>query len=235
VIGINKPADEDLEKYLQNVIEKEGGLFMNKLSLNASDQSAFKLNKIGVKVYDVSDDYEKYAQCSEAKKHIPSLTKNAKKDIVWDEKSKKDLITKECYIANQTTLKPEWLYKAIDLTSNEWPEVFDVNKEIVASHLKNDPAKIELNTVFHSNFKLKNIKKKWALIRIDYVIEDANFNDANPKLNDFQWQSGTQKGRAQTCLQEAIRNTLQDPSINPKGKIIYSYYIKFANKSNSEE
>ena len=73
------------------------------------------------------------------------------------------------------------------------------------------------------------------MIRIDYAIEDAAFNDANAQLNDFKWQSGTQKGKTQTCLQEAIRNTLQDPSINPKGKIIYSYYIKFANTTNSEK
>lgn len=235
VIGMNKPVDEDLEEYLQKIIDKENGLFMNKLTLNAKDQSSFKLNKIDVKVYDVSDDYEKYAQCSEAKKHIPVLTKNSKKDLVWDENSKKDLITKECYTANQTTLKPEWIYKANDLTSNEWPEIFDVNKEIVAAHLKNDPAKVELNTVFHSNFKLKNVKKKGALIRVDYVIEDATFNDANQQLKDFSWSSGTQKSKENTSLSEAIRNSLQDPSINPKGKIIYSYYIKFANKTNSEE
>lgn len=234
VVGLNKAWNEELDKYVKNIIDKEDGLFMNNLTLNALDQSAFKLNKISVKVYDVSDDYEKYAQCSEAKTHIPVLTKNTKKDLVWDEKSKKDLITKECYSANQTTLKPEWIYKANDLTSNEWPEVFDVNQVIVAAHLKNDPGKVELNTIFHSNYKKKNIKSENALIRIDYVIENASFNDANPQLNDFQWQSGTQKGKTQTCLQEAIRNTLQDQSIKPKGKIIYSYYIKFANTTNSE-
>ena len=235
VVGLNKPWNEDLDKYVQNIIEKEDGLFMNKLTLNALDQSAFKLNKIGVKVYDVSEDYEKFAQCAEAKNHIPVLIKNAKKDLVWDEKSKKDLITKECYTANQNTLKPEWIYKPIDLSANTWEEFLDVNQEIISAHLKNDPGNVELNTVFHSNFKMKNFKNENALIRVDYVIEDAAFNDANPQLNDFQWQSGTQKGKTQTCLQEAIRNTLQDPSINPKGKIIYTYYIKFANSINSEE
>jgi hypothetical protein len=235
VVGLNKPWNEDLDKYVQNIIDKEDGLFMNKLTLNALDQSAFKLNKIGVKAYDVSDDYEKYAQCAEAKKHIPVLTKDAKKDIVWDNDAKKDVIVKECYVKDKNVLKPEWIYKPIDLTSNIWDEFLDVNQEIVSAHLKNDPGKVELYTVFHSNYKMKNIKNENALIRIDYVIEDAAFNDANAQLNDFQWLSGTQKGKTQTCLQEAIRNTLQDPSINPKGKIIYSYYIKFANTTNSEK
>jgi hypothetical protein len=199
---------------------------MNKLTLNALDQSAFKLNKIGVKAYDVSDDYEKYAQCAEAKKHIPVLTKDDKKDPVWDKDSKNDRIIKECYVKDKNILKQEWIYKPIDLTSNIWDEFLDVNQEIVAAHLKNDPGKVELNTVFHKNYSSKHVKSANALIRIDYVIEDAAFNDANAQLNDFQWLSGTQKGKIQTCLQEAIRNTLQDPSINPKGKIIYSYYIK---------
>ena len=104
VVGLNKPWNEDLDKYVQNIIDKEDGVFMNKLTLNALDQSAFKLNKIGVKAYDVSDDYEKYAQCAEAKKHIPVLTTDAKKDIVWDNNAKKDVIIKECYVKDKNVL-----------------------------------------------------------------------------------------------------------------------------------
>lgn len=229
VIGINKAWDGDLEKYIQNIIKKDNGLFLSKLSLNAADQSAYKLGKIAVKVYDVSDDYEKYAECTEAKNHIPVLTKDAKKDAVWDETSKKDPIVKECYAPNTTTLKQEWIYKPVELSSKEWPEVFDLDKDIFNSHLKNDPAKIELHTIFHQNYKQKNIKKENALIRIDYVIDEAAFNDSNSQLADFQWSSLTKKGVLNTSLSEAIRNTLQNPAVNPKGKIIYSYYIKFAN------
>ncbi len=230
VIGLNKPWAEDLEKYVQNIIEKEQGLFMNKLSLNALEQSCYKLGKVAVKVYDVSGDYEKFAQCNEAKNHVPVLTKNDKKDDVWDEKSKKDPIVATCYVANKTELKPEWIYKAEDLTSNEWPEIFTYDTEIFNGHLKNTPGKIELKTVLHPNYKIKNIKKGDALLRIDYVIEDATSNEANESMDDFKWGSLTMKGKAQTALYDAIRNTLQEPSLNPKGKILYSYYIKFANQ-----
>lgn len=229
VIGINKPWDKDLERYIQNIINKEQGLFMTKLYLNALDQSSYKLNKVAVKVYDISDDYVQYARCDEAKKHIPILTKDAKKDLVWNASTKKDPIIKECYETNKTDIKKDWIYKPADLSSNEQPEIFDFDKEIFSGHLKNDPGKIELRTVFHPNYKLKNIKSKNAFLRIDYVIEDVSFNDSNPQLADFQWSSITQKSKPNTSLSEAIRNTLQDPSINPKGKIIYSYYIKFYN------
>lgn len=229
VIGINKPWNDDLEKYIQRIIKNEKGLFISKLLLNAADQSAYKLSKVAVNVYDVSTDYEKYAQCVEAKNHIPVLVKDSKKDLVWDEASKKDPIIKECYAPNTTALKKEWIYNPSTPSSKEWPEVFDFNKDIFNSHLKNEPGKIELQTILHKNYRQKNIKKENALIRIDYVIDEATFNDANPQLMDFQWNSLTVKGKVNNSLSEAIRNTLQNPVINPKGKIIYSYYIKFAN------
>lgn len=229
VIGINKPWNDNLEKYIQNIIKKENGLFLHKLSLNAADQSAYKLGKVVVNVYDVSDDYEKYAQCVEAKNHIPVLVKDPKKDMVWDEKSKNDPIIKECYAPNSTILKQEWVYKPSKSILKEWPEVFDLNRGIFNGHLNHDPGKIELQTIFHANYKQKNIKKENALIRVDYVIEEATFNDSNPLLMDFQWNSLTKKDVPNTSLSEAIRNTLQNPSVSPKGKIIYSYYIKFAN------
>ena len=233
VIGVNKPWGEDLEKYVQNIIQKENGLFMNKLYLNALEQSCFKLGKLAVKVYDVSDDYEKFAQCSEAKNHTPVLTKNDKKDNVWDDKSKKDAIIKECYLDNKTDLKPEWIYKPAELSANEWPEIFSYDVEIFNGHLKNSPEKIELKTVFHPNYKIKNIKKESSLIRIDFVIDESTSNETNLS-NDFKWLSLTKKDMSQTALFDAIRNTLQEPSLNPKGKILYSYYIKFANQNKSE-
>lgn len=229
VIGINKPWNGDLEKYIQHIIKNEDGLFLNKLSLNAAEQSAYKLSKVAVNAYDVSDDYEKYAQCTEAKNHIPVLVKDSKKDLVWDEASKKDPIIKECYALNTITLKQNWLYKPDNSGSNEWPEVFDLDKTIFNSHLKNDPGKIELKTILHANYKQKNIKKENALIRVDYVIEEATFNDTNLQLMDFQWNSLTKPDVLNTSLSEAIRNTLQNPDVNPKGKIIYSYFIKFGN------
>lgn len=227
VIGINKTWDDKTEKYIQNIISKENRLFLSKLILNASDQTCFKLNKVGLKAYDVSNDYEKYAQSTEATKHIPSFTTNSKKDTVWDDKSNKDAITKLCFKTNSLDLKEEWVYKTSDLSKQSWPEVFDYDKEIFAGHLKNDPSKISLNIIINPNYKFKNITNKNALIRIDFNIDDATFNDGNSQLTDFQWSSVTIKEKPNKSLSEAIRNTLQETS--PKGNIIYSYYIKFGN------
>lgn len=229
VIGVNKAWDDGLEKYIQDIIKRQDGLFLNKLSLNAADQAAYKLSKVAVKVYDVSDDYENFARSNEASKHTPTFVKDAKKELVWDEKSKKDPIIRACYVSNTTKLKPDWIYKPGISGLKEWPEVFDLDKDVFNGHLKHDPANIELRTILHSNYKQKNIKKDNALLRIDYVIQEAGFNDSNQQLRDFEWNSLTKPGVQNTSLSEAIRNTLQNPDVNPKGKIIYSYYIKFGN------
>lgn len=235
VIGINKAWNEDIDKYVKNIIEKESGVFMGKLFLNASDQKSFRLNKVSVNVFDVSDDYVKFAQCEEAKNHKPKMDKDKGKNDVWSNGDKKDRITTSCYESNKTSLKKEWIYTPNKTSPGVLlDEVFSVDEKIVSDHLKNSPDKVELFTIFHSNYKIKNIKNQNALLRIDYIISDATFNSENPQLSDFQWNSTTEKGKINSSLYEAIRNTLQEPSVSPKGKILYSYYIKFANKTETK-
>ena len=193
------------------------------------------MNKVSIKVYDVTEDYTFYAQYEEAKNHQPKMTKDKGKNDVWSEESKKDPIITTCYENDKTELKKEWIYNPGSAkTLNTWDEVFSNDEKIFSDHLKNTPEKVELITIFDKNYKLKNVKSSSALLRIDYVIEDASFNSENPQLNDFQWSSTTQKDKANNSLAEAIRNTLQEPSVSPKGKILYSYYIKLGNNSKSE-
>ncbi|MFN5794285.1 MAG: hypothetical protein ACK455_05780, partial [Bacteroidota bacterium] len=110
VIGINKVWNEDVDKYVKNIIDKENGVFLGKLFLNASDQSSYKLNKVSVKVYDVTEDYTFYAQYEEAKNHQPKMTKDKGKNDVWAEESKKDAIITTCYLQDKGELKKEWVY-----------------------------------------------------------------------------------------------------------------------------
>ncbi|MBM3402101.1 MAG: hypothetical protein FJY21_07300 [Bacteroidetes bacterium] len=229
VIGL-KTDWEKVDKYLKSNESK----FLDKLFLNASDQSSYKLNKVSVKVYDASEDYKYFAQCEEAKNHAPKMTKDKGKNDVWSADSKKDNITTTCYEKDKTELKKEWIYSPTTKQPELWEEVFSCDETIFGDHLKNTPEKVELITILNKNYKLKNIKNPSALIRVDIVIEDATFNSENAKLKDFQWNSTTQKDKVNNSLSEAIRNTLQDPSISPKGKILYSYYIKLANATKAE-
>lgn len=236
VIGINKPWNEDLDKYVKNIIEKEDGVFLEKLLLNASDQSSYKLNRVTVKVYDASSDFEHYARCEEAKAHMPKIDKDKGKNDVWSKESAKDPITTLCYEPKTTQLKKDWIYTPSGSAELLKPveEVLSYNEKIFSDHLKNSPDKVELITTFHKNYKVKNIKKTDALWRVDYVVEDASFNDTNPQLADFAWPSTTQKDKSNNSLSEAVRNTLQDESVRPKGKIIYTYFIKTGNSGKTE-
>ena len=235
VIGINKKWNEDVDKYVQNIIDKENGIFLAKLYLNASDQSSYKLNKVAVRVYDATDDYKHYAECEEAKNHQPKMTKDKGKNDVWSDESKKDPIVTACYDKDKTELKKDWIFVSGNPKPLEsWEELFSHDEKIFSDHLKNSPEKVELITNFHKNYKLKNIKSNTALLRIDYVIEDATFNSENIQLNEFQWSSTTQKDKINNSLAEAIRNSLQEPSVSPKGKILYSYYIKLGNSTKTE-
>lgn len=235
VIGINKTWNEAVDKYVKNIIDKEDGIFLAKLFLNASDQSSYKLNKVAVKVYDVSEDYRYYAECEEAKNHQPKMTKDKGKNDVWDEVSKKDAITTTCYTKDKSELKKEWIYgQGSSKPLNLWDEVFSYDEKIFSDHLKNSPEKVELLTLFHKNYDLKKILNSSALLRIDFVIEDATFNSANIPIGDFQWSSTTVRDQINNSLAEAIRNTLQESSVSPNGKILYSYFIKLGNSTKSE-
>jgi hypothetical protein len=229
VIGINKAWNEAVDTRVQNIIIKENGIFLAKLYLNASD-SSYKLNKVAVKVYDATDDYKHYAECEKAKKHQPIMTKDKGKNDVWSNESKNDLIINTCYEKNTSELKKDWIFVSGNPKPLEsWEELFSHDEIIFSDHLKHSPAKVELITNFHKNYKLENIKSNKALLRIDYVIEDAS---ENIKLNDFQWSSTTQNGVINNSLAQAIKNTLQE--VSQKGKILYSYYIKLANSNKSE-
>jgi len=235
VIGINKEWNEDVDKYVKNIIDKENGIFLAKLYLNASDQSSYKLNKVAVRVYDATEDYKHFAQCREAKNHQPKMTKDKGKNDVWSDESEKDAITTTCYEKDKTELKNNWTFVSGNPKPLEsWEELFSHDEKIFSDHLKNSPEKVELIMNFHKNYNLKNIKSNTALLRIDYVIEDATFNSENNQLNDFQWSSTTQKDKTNNSLAEAIRNSLQEPSVSPKGKILYSYFIKLGNSTKPE-
>jgi hypothetical protein len=236
VIGIKKPWDAAFDELIhKRVLKQESGIFLSNLLMNASDQSSYRLNKVAVKVYDVSNDYVHFSRFEEAKNnHQPKFVKDKRGNNVWSPESLKDQVITTCYEENTNKLKLEYEYSKAskkDENSIIWDEVFSCEEQVVSDNLKNSPDKVKLITTFHPNYKLKNIKNPTALIRVDYVIEDASFNDTNSQLQDFQWQSTTLPNKINNSLSEAIRNTLQDPDVKPKGKIIYSYYIKFDNST----
>jgi hypothetical protein len=103
--------------------------------------------------------------------------------------------------------------------------VFSLNKELFVNTKKSNKKKVELGVSFDSNFNIKNISNPTGLIRVDLVINNANPNISNSKLEMFKWSSTTSKGNQNVALFESIKNTLLDEKVKPSNKVIYSYYI----------
>ncbi len=228
-INIGKYNWEYLDKTIKNPKYKDD-IFLSKLFLNTSNESSYKLSKLEVKVYDVTDDYIKYNKCYEAATNFKPVTikdKNGKN--VFDEKACKP-IAKLCYDPKTSQLKSEWLY-SYNKEITPIDEVFMLNQDLFINNKKDHADKVELQIKMHTNYKLEKIKNPNSLLRLDIVIEDCVFNDSNPQLLDFQWKSCTVKTQPiNTSISESIRNTLQDPQVLPKGKVLYSFYIKTLNK-----
>jgi hypothetical protein len=197
--------------------------FFRKLYLDASRDDVFQLNGLEVKVSDVTDDFLFFAKTQEAKNHKPILAKDSNGNSVFAE-TEKDPIALYCYDTDGKLLDA-WTYKPIATTPLN--EVFELNSVLYNNGYKDSKNKIEIGTKYNSNFDGSQITNPGGLLRVDIVISDCNPN-FNKLSELFSWESTTIKGKTNEALSEAIRNTLD--KVNPKGKVIYSYFIKTADQ-----
>jgi hypothetical protein len=196
--------------------------FFRKLYLDASKDDVFQLKGLDVKVYNVTDDFVLFAKSKEVINHKPKLAKDANNSVIIS-KDETDPIALACYDSKGNLLET-FKYKPKD--NPQINEVFILNNELYNNGFKENKNKIELGIKFNSNFNGTQIGNPNGLLRVDIVIENCNPNF--DKLGLFQWESVTVKGKPNASLAEAIRNTLD--KVNPKGKVIYSYFIKAANE-----
>lgn len=196
--------------------------FFRKLYLDASKDDVFQLKGLEVKVTDVTDDFIFFSKTQEAQKlsHKPKLEKDPNGNSSFAVTGN-DIIALNCYDTNGNLLN-DWTYKPLATTPLN--DVFELNTELYNNGFKNAKNNIEIGTKYHSNFNEypNPITNPSGLLRVDIVIADCNPNF--DKLGLFKWESTTVAGKSNESLSEAIRNTLD--KVNPKGKVIYSYFIK---------
>lgn len=197
--------------------------FLNKLFIDASNKETYILKDIQVELSDVTKDYIHFVQCNEAKKNTPEMGElDETNKNVWSKNDNENSIVSECYIKNTKKIKKEFIYKYKGGEINN--EIFDIDKKVFNGQMKNTPSKVELKTIFHSNFKAsKNKSQDPIILRLDYVFSNSEVN--YKKIDDFKWKSiiPGSNGKQNTSLYESIRNTLQD--VKPR-RILYSYYMK---------
>jgi hypothetical protein len=215
----------DLPGLFENYF-KDNKKFAGKVFLNSGVTNTYGLKGVEVKVTDVTDDFNHYSHCKEAKQHKPVLTKDEGKNNIWDDKTIQDPIASECYEENTQKLKQEYMYvyKATDSIS----EYFELDNNLFTQHLQNSPQQIELRTIFHKQFQPGNIdNSKEKILRLDLVVGDVSIA-SNPDLENLKWGSIITKGTFNESLYQSVYKTIRD--ISPKGRRLYSYYVKFSAK-----
>ncbi|MCC8019853.1 MAG: hypothetical protein LIO85_08800 [Rikenellaceae bacterium] len=129
------------------------------------------------------------------------------------------------FIAYEDSLRTEEQQLPVLSALKPVNEIFDVDNEIFD---RTGEIVLRLHRNFDSGSAALHTDRD-NLFRIDFVIDRAEDNfSGNPEISDdYKWVSieRSSAGKLNTSLYESIRQTLQDPSINPKGKVIYTIYL----------
>lgn len=192
--------------------------FFRKLLIDLSNEDSYVYGDFEVKVYDVSEDFEQFSKCLEAKNHKPKLSKGNDGEAKFAD-NETDPIATGCYNPDGS-LKAEWKFSP--KTPIAQTEVFTLNQPLFKNTKGSDKKKTELGVSFDPKFNVKNIQNPKGLMRVDVVLKSAQPNLSNPILDQFKWINVS--GAPNTALRESIVNTLQD--LKPENQVIYSYYIK---------
>ena len=196
---------------------------LRKLFLDLSQDNAYIIKDVGIKLYDVYDDYFNFFKANTARKHKPKLEKDQNTGATIFAAEGNDEFSLFCF--NQDgKLKPEYEYKKGDLQSKG--EIFKLNSELFKNTYSEHKNKCEIGIELDPNFNGTQISnERDNLLRIDVIIKDCDENYNNSKLDKFEWNSIFTKGEKNKSLRQSITNTLRN--VNPKGTVIYTYYVKF--------
>ncbi len=209
-------------KYILGLLKEGDNHLTRKLFLDLSHDNAYKIKSIDIMVYDIYDDYIKLFKSETASKHKPILTKDQSGNPILSENN--DSYSLFCY-KNDGVLKDEFKFSKNSMKPKN--EIFKLDNVLFENGLKANKDKCELAISFHPNFNGTQISsERENLIRIDIVIKDCEENFQNKILDDhFVWPSLFKKGETNISIKKSILQALK--SVNPKGTIIYTYYIKF--------
>ncbi|MFD0749194.1 hypothetical protein ACFQZS_03510 [Mucilaginibacter calamicampi] len=213
-LGLNwATIDETRKDYVQQ------GQFhdlFRKLYIDLSNTDSYRYDKLEVKAYDITHDFEHYARSKEVKKHKPAIVKGANgEDKISDKET--DLISLTCYNADGS-VKPPFQYEATEPKSLD--DAFVLNQNLLTNTTRTDSKKGEIGIAFSQQFAPDKVSG--SLTKIVLTLREASVNTANPVLDKFRWIN--KNGVPNTGLYDSIKSTLEE--VKPRDKTIYTYYIK---------
>lgn len=215
-LGVNWNTIDELHK--EYAAQHQFDDLLRKLYINLSNTDSYTYDEFEIKTFDVSDDFQRFAQAMEVKKHKPAIVKgnNGENKISDDEKN---AIALTCYNPDGS-IKAAYRYKPVEVPILS--ETFVLNKALFDNTFHTDKSNTEIGVSFAPGFAANKITNPNGLIKIALCIRKATINTANPVLEKFRWMN--QGGIANVGLYESVKNTLE--SVSPANREIYTYYLK---------
>lgn len=212
---------EDIVKNASDQTKENGAnipfthLFRN-LFIDLSHSDSYKIDELGVKVYDIQDDFDKYIAYFEAIHNKP-VVKKANGETYLDFEGSEN--GKPYYDEESGNLKPEFDYSKEPGKKIEILDMLDFDEDLFEDSLEKNPSLVELGIIFHKGFTGKILQQDNpnALLRIDIVPLEVEICDIAVIDSLFGWPGND-------CLSASIKSTLQD--MKPIGKPIYSYFVR---------
>jgi hypothetical protein len=218
-------------KYIRNAKDESTGNLVpggkdliGKIYLDAKNSELYHLESIGLKVYDLFDDYSQFEFCKQcqAKPPVFKLDTKGNKELDLNNNSMPIILERgleSCYDENGNLLS-ERKYNGPKLKTIE--ELFVLDQKLFNYSFGKDTVG-EIDIKIHPNFNGTQLSAdRENFVRIDVIMTKCTPNTDNPKLKKFMWEGKRipfNKG-----LYESIILAMKDA--NPEGKVIYSYYIK---------
>lgn len=210
---------EDIVKNASEQTKENGAddpfthLFRN-LFIDLSHSGSYEIEDLGVKVYNIQDDFDKYWAYSVAMANKPIVKKEAGETYVDCPE-----VSMSYYDETSGILKPEFDYSKEPGKKIEIFDMLDFDEDLFESSFKKDPAHTELGIFFHKGFTGKILQQEDpnALLRIDIVPTEVDICDLDKIDKLFGWPGND-------CLSASVKSVLQD--LKPIGKPIYSYFVR---------
>ena len=210
---------EDIVRNASEMTKENGAevpfthLFRN-LFIDLSHSDSYKIKELGVKVYNIQDDFEKYWAYTVAIANKPSVKKEAGETYVECPD-----VSAAYYDETSGKLKKEYDYSKEPGQKVEILDMLDFDDELFKSSFNKDSAHAELGIFFHKGFTGNILQQENpnALLRIDIVPTEVDICDLDIIDQLFGWSGND-------CLSASVKSVLQD--MKPIGKPIYSYFVR---------
>lgn len=220
---------KDMMEYIQYSYDdmgnqiKGGDPVLNKLYIETSGLEFYTIEELGIKVYDIRNDFEKFKVIKEGLANPPTFVLDEAGNVLLDEQNKKIV---DC--PGQYEAYDEFGNLILDtnfVASTSLPEineVFNFDNETFMNNFSEE-GRGEVVIKFHENFDGSQISSETEnLFRVDVYLKTVTPNTTNPNLEKFIWE-GKQVDKNRS-IYNSILGALN--AANPQGEVIYTFYIR---------